>query len=504
MPAHRPLSRRDFLRDLGVAVGLGFAKIGGLSGCAAVDVEPTGPDWDALARLVPGRVLRPGAVDFDEIATPWNLRWSSRPRPQGIVRAGSPEDVRTALLWARDNGVPIVARSGGHSYAGYSTTTGLVIDVSTMTGIRYDEASGGRAFVQGGARNANVYQALGGVNRVITHGRCLGVGVAGLVLGGGVGFNMRRIGLTCDQLVETDIVTADGEILTCNATQNEDLFWAARGAGGGNFGIHTSFTFQTHAAPRLCVFSLSWRTRHEEVLRALLDVLYAAPNELGVKVSVTAKPVAGSSTPELAVNLLGQWAGTKAALEELLAPVFAIAPPDVQPGSDLVEETDYWAGQTKLSESGSREHAYERSRYVMKPLSDAAIAVIFAHLRAWPVTGVQAMWKGFLTGGVVRDVAPDATAFVHRRDWLLSGTEINWLASDPTEQVQRSMAWMDGFHAAMRPYTSDECYQNFIDDGEVGWQRAYYGANLERLVAIKRKYDPRNVFRFSQSIPLSI
>ncbi len=491
---------------MGLALGVGVAKIGGLGslgGCAEPLAEGTGADWNALARLLPGRVLRPGGVDFDDIATPWNLRWSDRPRPEGIVRAASAEDVRTAILWARDNGVPLVARSGGHSYAGYSTTDGLIIDVSTMTEIRYDPASE-RAFVNAGARNTHVYAALGEVDRTVTHGRCLGVGVAGLVLGGGVGFNMRRIGLTCDQLVETDIVTADGEILKCNASENADLFWAARGAGGGNFGIHTSFTFQTHAAPRLTVFNLVWRTRQEAVLRALLDVLHAAPNELGVKVSVTAKPVASAHAPEIAVNLLGQYAGTKAAFEELLTSVYQVARPDLRPGTEFIEEADYWPGQEKLSEPGHREFAYERSRYVMKPLSDTAIGVIFAHLRAWPETSVGAMWKGFLTGGAIRDVAPNATAFVHRRDWLLSGTEVNWTASDAPEQVKRSMTWMDGFHAAMRPYTSDECYQNFIDDGETDWRRAYYGENLERLVQIKRKHDPRNVFHYAQSVPLTI
>lgn len=501
MSAPRIVSRRVFLRDAGVALGVGVAGIGGLTGCGEASAEATSADWNTLARLLPGRVLQPGAAGFDEIATPWNLRWSSRPRPEGIVRAASVEDVRTALLWARDNRVPLVARSGGHSYAAYSTTPGLIIDVSTMSTVRYDPGSE-RAFVDAGARNSDVYTALGGVGRIVTHGRCLGVGVAGLVLGGGIGFNMRRIGLTCDQLVETDIVTADGELLKCNAAENTDLFWAARGAGGGNFGIHTSFTFETHPAPRLTVFDLVWLTRQEDVLRALLDVLHAAPNELGVKVSVTAKPVADRA-PEIAVKLLGQYAGTRAAFEALLAPVYAIARPEL-PGADLIEETDYWSGQSRLSERGDREFAYERSRYVMKPLSDTAIGVIFAHLRAWPATGVGAMWKGFLTGGAIRNVAPDATAFVHRRDWLLSGTEVNWVASDAPAQVQRSMAWMDGFHAAMRPYTSDECYQNFIDDGETDWPRAYYGENLERLVRIKRAFDPRNVFQYAQSVPLSI
>jgi FAD/FMN-containing dehydrogenase len=156
------------------------------------------------------------------------LRFAAR-LPAGIARCASPEDVRTCLHWARSNDVPLAIRSGGHSYAGFSTTSGLMIDVSLMNEVGGLDASG-RVRLSGGARNANVYAALRPLGRAITHGRCKGVGVAGLVLGGGIGFSQRLRGLACDQLMETEIVIASGELLRCNAVENADLFWACRGA----------------------------------------------------------------------------------------------------------------------------------------------------------------------------------------------------------------------------------------------------------------------------------
>jgi FAD/FMN-containing dehydrogenase len=159
------------------------------------------------------------------------------------------------VLWAKANGMPLAIRSGGHSYAGYSTTSGLLIDVSSMNEVGAPDVEG-RVRMGGGARNANVYAGLRPANRSITHGRCEGVGVAGLVLGGGIGFSQRRRGLTCDQLVETEIVTAAGERLVCNEKENADLVWACRGGGGGNFGVNVSVTFQTFPVDVMTVFKL--------------------------------------------------------------------------------------------------------------------------------------------------------------------------------------------------------------------------------------------------------
>ncbi len=490
------LSRRRFLETL-ASIGV-VAKAGVIAplGCSSAEASPA---LDELERRLPGRVLRPGSPEYAEYTTPWNLRWTGeRPIAQAVVRATSAADVATALKWANETGTPIVARSGGHSYAGYSTTTGVTIDVSSMTNVAYD-ASTGRATLGGGVRNAHVYAELAKVERTVTHGRCYGVGVAGLVLGGGIGFNMRRIGLTCDQLASTEVVLASGEIVRASATENDDLFWAARGAGGGQFGIHTSFVFDTHPAPDVVAFDRTFKEKLDELVPALFTIAREAPRALGLKITVRVTPGADGKNA-VVLNLLGQWVGPRADFDAWFAPLLAIATPD--PALGFVREDKYWPAQKDLSDKGEKEFMYERSRYAIEPLDDRAAAKVLESLRAWPGTKVSASWKGFLTGGAVSDVAPDATAFVHRRDWLLTTTDLNWSTEDDPARVLAALEWVDALHEDMRAFTSDETYQNFIDESQTDWPKAYHGANFDRLVGIKRKYDPRNVFRFAQSIPV--
>ncbi len=494
---HDALSRRRFLQglaSLGLIARAGFPV---LTACSSSSEAASA--LDDLATRLPGRVLRPGAAGFDAFTTPWNMRWiGKRPTASAVVRAQSAADVATALRWAGETGTPIAARSGGHSYAAYSSTPGAIIDVSSMTAVTFDAASG-QAVVGGGARNANVYEALRSVNRTITHGRCYGVGVAGLVLGGGIGFNMRRLGVTCDQLLSTDVVLASGDVVHASATEESDVFWAARGAGGGNFGIHTSFTFQTAPAVDVATFDRTYRTRVDELLAKMFEIALDPPRELGLKFNVRATPD-GAGGVAVVLNLLGQWAGPMGDLQAWLAPLDAIATADASVGFLRIEK--YWDAQKLLSEEGSSEFMYERSHYVVDKLGADAVGSIMSRLRAWPSTSLQANWKGFLTGGAIRDVAPDATAFVHRRDWLLSTIEVNWAASDDPGRVLDSLTWLDAFHEDMARFGIGESYQNFIDDSQADWQTSYYGANLPRLRALKRRLDPTNKFNYPQSIPL--
>ena len=338
----------------------------------------------------------------------------------------------------------------------------------------------------GGARNADVFTALRAGNHAITHGRCKGVGVAGLTLGGGIGFSQRLHGLTCDQLVETEIVIASGELLVCNATENADLFWACRGGGGGNFGVNVSLTFRTFPVGDYTVFKLTWSDGIDDLLPAALELLPSLPDRLGCKLQVEA----GSKT---ALNLLGQLAGTQAELAELLAPLYRVS----QPSEAAISVLPYWLSQEILVEEGAPEYSHERSRYIYRPLPAEAIAAILDYLRRWPGTHDGAEWKIFLAGGAVASVAPEATAFVHRKALMLSVIDLAWTPEDHAAVVADNEAWLDAFHAAMRPFTSDESFQNFVDGAETDYLRAYYGTNLERLVEIKRRYDPE------QSVPLS-
>ncbi len=485
------LTRRQLLRGAaGVALGASQLRGPARAQMPVVVVSPP-PDWRELSRLLSGELLQSDAPDFARIATPWNLRFASTV-PAGIARCASPEDVSICLLWAQRNEVPIAIRSGGHSYAGFSTTDGLMIDVSPMNAVE-DLSEEGLLRLGGGTRNANVFAVLRAGNHAITHGRCKGVGVAGLTLGGGIGFSQRLRGLTCDQLVETEIVIASGERLLCNATENADLFWACRGGGGGNFGVNVSLTFRTFLVGDYTVFRLSWSEGIEELLPAALELLPSMPDRLGCKLQVKA----GSKT---ALNLLGQLAGTQAELAQLLAPLYRIA----KPGEEAISVLPYWLSQEILVEEGTPEYSHERSSYIYRPLPAEGVATILDHLRRWPGTHDGAEWKIFLAGAAVASVAPAATAFVHRNALMLSAIDLAWMPEDSAAAVADNEAWLDEFHAAMRPFTSDESFQNFIDGAETDYLRAYYGANLERLVEIKRRYDPGNLFRFPQSIPLSL
>lgn len=486
------LSRRQFLRSgTAAAFALGLPSLGWLTGCASLPDSRALP-WLELAQSLQGPLLMPGAPDFEAKARPWALQYAST-LPQGIAQCLGEADVQACLQWAQAYRVPLVARSGGHSYAGYSTTTGLMVDVSAMNRVEIDGVTG-IARLGGGARNKHVYAACRPYARAVTHGRCKDVGVAGLVLGGGIGFNMRAHGLTCDGLTETRVVLADGRALTCNADENAELFWAIRGAGGGNYGIHTGFTFQTFPVGMYTVFAMTWTERLAAVFAALQDMALAAPNGLGMKLSVVAKAGAAGLT----LSILGQWAGPQDVLKALLAPVVAMRAPDTA----IVDERGYWDAQEFLSEDGTPEYSHERSRFARGALSTTAIEAILANLREWPGTTVAGTWKFFLMGGKIDAYAPTDMAFVHRGCSMITSAELEWSPADSPAVLAKNQQWLSRFHDRMEQYTSEYCYQNFIDPSQRDYLHAYYGENLPRLQAAKRRYDPRDVFRYPQSIPV--
>jgi FAD binding domain-containing protein/berberine-like enzyme len=485
------LDRRRFLQaSSGLLLGLGLAQVSTLDRARAGAVSPS---WLELRRALQGTLLLPGDHGFLEAAVPWNHRFAEI-WPAGIARCASTDDVRTSLLWAVSYGMPLVARSGGHSYAGYSTTTGLLIDLSAMNQIAYDSGSG-LTHVNGGTRNSDVYAALRRQGRAITHGRCGGVGVAGFVLGGGIGFNMRLRGLACDQLVETEMVTASGEVVHCSDTENADLFWACRGGGGGNFGINTDFTFQTFAVDMMTVYSVTWTSNLESLLPAALDLLPGTTERHGTKLSVI------NDGTGVSLNLLGQLLGTPTELRSIFAPLYQLA----APSRETVKNVPYWEGQDFLEDADDTpDYSHERSRYVYDPMPAGGSRTILDYMRRWPGTSASAIWKIFLTGDAIAAVPSDATAFVHRTPTMISSIELDWSPQDTIGTVQRNETWLAEFHAAMREYTSDEAYQNFMDEAQNDPLHAYYGANLPRLVEVKRRYDPENVFHFPGSVPLTL
>jgi hypothetical protein len=240
------LNRRHFLAGsaaLGLAAGLSPVGFVDPAEARAIALRVARAGWDSLAGDLVGPLLRPKDSPFKRFAAPYNLAYNTPDRmPIAIAMCANTADVATAVQWAAKNKVPLVARAGGHSYAGFSMTSGLMIDVSTVRGNYWnkpDEITFGA-----GARNADLYKILSAAEPHRPHGRCPTVGAAGFLLGGGIGFNMRLHGVASDHLAVSEIVTADGKVLQLSENENADLFCTCRGGGGGNFGINTSFTLK--------------------------------------------------------------------------------------------------------------------------------------------------------------------------------------------------------------------------------------------------------------------
>lgn len=496
------LTRREFIGRsartvAGASLGLSFLLDAGCGGTATAR-GASASEWRQLARLLSGPVLRPGDPDFIRLARPNNLRYRSID-PRGIARCLDANDVAQAIGWARQHQIPLVARSGGHSYAGYSTTTGLMIDLRLMNQAAVDDSTG-ILTIGGGVLNSGIYPALQASQVTITHGRCKTVGAAGFLLGGGIGFNMRAHAIGSDQVVASEIVTADGSIVEL-PTDNPDLFWACQGGGGGNFGINTSFSLQTFPVPSpLTVFKVSWTVNPDEVLAALIAALAAGPDELGTRVqlsAVTADELAQGR--DVSIGLLGQLVGTPSDVEDILAPVFAVA----NPSKVTIQQMDYWDAQLKfLALTEGPGEFQERSRFFVGGFGAQAIETALEWCRDWPGTSSGADMVLFQTGGQINTIAPDATAFVHRNsEWLMT-IALSWSEEDSRSTIADNLAWQSSFYSAISAFAGDGgAYQNFIDPSLADWEQGYYGVNLARLQQIKAAVDPTRVFDFPEAIP---
>jgi FAD/FMN-containing dehydrogenase len=500
---------------------LGMAAAGAVSACSASlavspiarSAGPTPSDWAALARDLSGSLVRPGEASYTVSRRLFDPRFDGI-RPAGIAYCQTPHDVATCLAFVRKFRLPVAARSGGHSYAGWSSTSGLIVDVSMMAGVR---VSGGTATAGAGTRLIDLYNGLAAAGRAVPGGSCPGVGIAGLALGGGVGVTARAYGLTCDNLQSVQMVTANGSVLTCDANEHKDLFWACRGGGGGNFGVVTSFTFAAAPAPSPVLFFLSWPwSQTAQVIAAWQSWAPDAPDALWSNLHLIATP--GGSAPAVQVGgcYLGSIDGAANLIDQLYAKV----------GSDA---TGYFLNQfsylnAMLLEAGcasmdvqachlpwqaaggqlSRQPQYAKSDFFTRPLSSAGIGTLLRgieNLRAVPgaAGGVGGIAFDAL-GGAVNRVAPGATAFVHRNALFLAQYTTNWTNGASAAGVARQHAWLRSFWSSMRPYASGQAYQNYIDPDLTTWRQAYYGASYQRLAEIKAAYDPTRLFAFPQAI----
>lgn len=484
---------------------------------------PGSPDWTALrGELSSGRLVLPADRDYDGARLLFDPKFDAA-RPAAIAYCALPGEVSACLAFARKFGVPVAARSGGHSYGGWSTTPGLVIDVSRMADVTLDVGAR-TARVGAGTLLIDLYDLLAAYGQAVPGGSCPTVGIAGLALGGGVGVVGRLFGLTCDNVIAVQIVTADGAIRECSADREPDLFWACRGGGGGSFGVVTAFTFRTYPAPDLVLFFLRWPwSAAAQVVAAWQDWAPAAPDELWSNMHLSAVP--GGALPQISVG--GTVAGSTAQAEALLRRLYAAV--GSEPDSVFVQSEQYLT--CMLVEAGcsaetvaqchlpsrnpagtlSRPPEYAKSDFYTRPLSPAGIRTLIDQVQLMgQVAGAEGA-SGSVAfdafGGAINRVAASDTAFVHRDALFLAQYSTTWTpppgstgAGASTSGVAAQRAWLATFHAAMRPYASGEAYQNYADPDLTDWQRAYYGANYPRLQRIKAAVDPTDMFRFPQSI----
>lgn len=494
--------RRRFLQT-GAAGVLGAAALGlAPSAALAKPALKLGPHGlRALARDFDGRLILPGEEGYALAAWPNNARYAGV-LPQAVAMCANQKDVQRCIRWAGDSGLPFAIRSGGHNYAGFSTTSGLLIDVKAMNNVTVD-LKNETAWVQGGANNNDVAAVLRNYPFAIPSGRCPTVGTSGLVLGGGWGFAATHAGLTCDSLLATELVLASSEARSINDNNHKDLFWAVRGGGGGNFGVHTGFTFKLHKVDKVTTFNLSWAPGKQiELLRALQALQLTYPTRISTRSK--ALPSAAGPRPArdtLYVQTLGQFWGDARELREMLAPLYAIAVPQT---ADIYE-VDYWRGRDYLLTDDPNGLYDIRCSFVQHELSEHALENMLNWMTRWPGGSVLQENMGilFAIGGQVKAVRSDATAYVHRHSNFIFEMEASWGPIDKPDTVQRQRAWLKEYYDDMQRFLQPQSYVNFPNRDLKNWAQAYYGKNLEQLSAVKRQVDPGNLFRFEQSIPLS-
>ncbi len=529
---YRGVNRREFLKRAGQTAAA--VALLGVPGCGSPSPSPTrtgsssptrastpspaGPpteaDWAALGAGISGTVVRPGNPSYGVASRLFNPRFDGI-QPAAIAFCQSESDVQRTIAFAVAHGMPIAARSGGHSYAGYSTGTGIVCDVSRMAAVTVQ--AGGNAVVGAGTHLVDVYAATAPHGVAIPGGSCPTVGIAGLALGGGLGVLGRKFGLASDNIASLQVVTAGGDVLKCDPSTNTDLYWACRGGGGGNFGIVTSMTFTTHPVSGVTLFGITWPwAAAPDVVAAWQSWIAAIPDELWSSCHVLS-----TGRPGLpAISVGGAYVGTAAALTPWLT-TLRQAVGTAATGVSVGTQT-YLAAM--LSEAGctgqsvaschlptqtpqgtvQREASLGRSDIAQQPWSSAAIATVVAGVaerQANPLATTIAGVALDALGGAINRVPAAATAFVHRDSLFSVQYNATWPTGAPAPTVQSNVDGVNALYAAMRQYAGGSAYQNYIDPQLDSWQTAYYGANFTRLRSVKTAVDPGFLFRFPQGIP---
>lgn len=435
-------------------------------------------------------------------------------QPADVVPCATPDEVAAALDRARREGLEVVARSGGHCFAGRSSTEGLIVDLSPMATIDVSFAGGGGSggvaddndgelvTVGAGVTLGTLYDALQTQGRALNGGTCPTVGITGLTLGGGLGVLGRTYGVTADRLVGADVVLADGQVVRCDEDQHADLFWALRGAGAGNFGIVTSLTFRSVPAPAGTNLHLTWPIEAAaEVIAAWQAWAPTAPDELYPSLKITS---GGDPERPPSVNVY-VFAQSDGHLAEGLTDRFGVPPRRARTSADAWPETRaFWAQlPTEDEPAGAPEPSpffAARSEYFRQALPAGAVAALLEHFTRDRRPGEARELDFMPWGGAYNRVPADATAFVHRDELFQLHHVATVAPSAPAAAQDAALHFASESWTVAHHWGSGGVFPNFPDLDLDDWADAYFGANLPRLREIKARYDPDRLFRAPQSL----
>lgn len=485
----RDISRHAFVRGaLGVAAG---ALLGSCRPTSAPDPQNPLPvlgppttlggasphDWDDLDDRIEGRVILPSSADYGAAKNVFNTRFADS-TPAAVVTVKSTDDVQKAVEFAAKNGIKIAARSGGHSYIGASTASGaMVIDLRQLPGtITYDDGSG-LATVSAATDLDSVQTALAAHGRSIPSGSCPTVGVAGLTLGGGLGSDARRSGLTCDALVSAVIVSPSGDAITASPDDHADLFWALRGGGGGNFGVVTSFTFRTFPVTNRDVVTLVFpEGMTEQAILGWYDWLRGVDRAIWGMVNITV----GSRSRRCTIVLATPPGDGPSRAGDLTAAIGVQPVSNTSRTLDRMDFVHYFEG----GPDATKPRAFVAGSDIVGDMTRAAAESIVAAISAWPQAVGSATTVIESLSGAVSDVDSDATAF----PWRRQAACVQWYAETPSPAtVDSANQWLAAAHEAVRANSAGG-YVNYVEPDTVASR--YFGGNLLQLSAIRQKYDP--------------
>jgi len=439
---------------------------------------------DTFRQDFQGQIILPDEADYEQARQIWNA--SIDRHPGMIARCLGTADIMQAVTFARENKLLVSVRGGGHNVAGRALCDdGVVIDLSLMKGVHVDPTQR-TVWVQAGATLGDMDRETALYGLAVPCGVISRTGIAGLTLGGGVGWLVRKHGLSCDNIIACEVVTAEGELVTASEESHPDLFWGLRG-GGGNFGIVSSFLFRAHPVTTVLGGPILYpRADAQAVLRHYRDFMATAPEELTVYAGLISTPEGQPATAIVAC-----YCGDIATGEKVLAPLRKFG----SPMADMIQPLPFTAMQRMFDASfPDRSHNYWKSAFLKELGNDVIdIAIDYANRMESPLSGLMLEFYG----GAAGRVAPAATAFAQRQAEYNIGIMAQWLDSKESDKHIRLVraAW-----DALQPYATGRYLPNFTSDESTDQVRAAFGSNYERLAAVKAKYDPANFFSLNQNV----